>query len=336
MSAATVPVRSASSDHWLTLRVMAGAAAWVAACVYLRPAPLDAGWGYVLLLFSPLVLVPLGIRLAGPPSWPGRLAEWVQLPAALLLAVSFARPAGVEGALLSMPWLAVTGLVCLEGLLRVLRRGPWPVTELCLDAGLIFLLVGGLWATASRAGMRPLGFDEVVVLLTANHFHYAGFVVPIVAGLCGRSLPGRFSAVTAVGVLAGVPLVAAGITVTKLEGPKLLECVAALTMASSGVGVALMHLRLSARSGPALPRVLWAVAGTSLVLGMILAALYAVRFTTGSDDWKAFPYLTIPWMRLLHGSVNVIGFALAATLGWRLADVAVGEGNRTAPPADGR
>src|SRR5205823_1040712 len=60
MSATTVPVRSVSSDQWLTPRVFAGAAAWVAACVYLRPAPLDAAWGYVLLLFSPLVLVPLG------------------------------------------------------------------------------------------------------------------------------------------------------------------------------------------------------------------------------------------------------------------------------------
>src|SRR5436305_294253 len=92
----------------------------------------------------------------------------------------------------------------------------------------------GVWAAAC-VYLHPIGFDDVVVVLTANHFHYAGFVVPIVAGLCGRLLPGRFSAVTAVGVLAGVPLVATGITVTKLEGPKPIECVAALTMAASGV-----------------------------------------------------------------------------------------------------
>jgi hypothetical protein len=335
MIATTIPVRSLSDERWLTPRLLIGAAVWVAACVYLHPAPLDAAWGSVLLLFSPLVLVPLGIRLAGTPSWPGRVAEILQLPAALLLAVSFTLPAGLEAALLSLPWLAVTGLICLEGLLRVMRRGLRPVTELCLDAGLIFLLVGGLWATASRAAVHPLGFDDVVVLLTANHFHYAGFVVPIVAGLCGRLLPGRFSAATAVGVLAGVPLVATGITVTKMEGPKLLECVAALTMAVSGLAVALMHLRLSARPGPALPRVLWAVAGISLVLGMVLAAAYGVRFVTGSDDWKTFPYLTIPWMRLLHGSVNVIGFALAVTVGWRLYQ-ANGVNSPLPSPASGR
>src|SRR5258705_449888 len=84
--------------------------------------------------------------------------------------------------------------------------GVRPVRELCLDAGLVFLLVGGLWATASRAAMRPLGFDDTVVLLTANHFHYAGFIVPIVAGLAGRRLPGRLGDLTALGVIAGVPL----------------------------------------------------------------------------------------------------------------------------------
>ena len=60
------------------------------------------------------------IRL--PPSWPGQAAEWLQLPAALVLTLSFARPAGAQAALLSLPWLAVTGLVCLEGLLRIRYR----------------------------------------------------------------------------------------------------------------------------------------------------------------------------------------------------------------------
>ena len=84
--------------------------------------------------------------------------------------------AGDLAALLSLPWLAVTALISLEGLLRIARRGLAPLSDLCRDAGLVFLLVGGLWTTASRWGMRPLDFDEAIVLLTANHFHYAGFV----------------------------------------------------------------------------------------------------------------------------------------------------------------
>jgi len=32
-------------------------------------------------------------------------------------------------------------------------------------------------------GLRPLEFQEIIVLLTAVHFHYAGFLLPIVTGL---------------------------------------------------------------------------------------------------------------------------------------------------------
>ena len=325
MSATSLPVRpSQSSERLLWPRVLAGAAAWVAWSAWLRPAPLAEAWGQMLLLFSPLVLAPLVFRLAGPSGRAGQLAEVLQLPAALLLALAFLWTPGVGAALWSLPWTLVAALACLEGLARIARRGLLPLGELCLDAGLVFLLVGALWASASLARLRPLGFTDDVGLLTGNHFHFAGFVVPVVAGLCARALPGRVSTMTALGVLAGVPLVATGITVTQLKGPTWIEAVAALVMAASGAGVAWLHLRLAARPGPAPARCLWATAGACLVLGMLLAALYGARFWTGSDNWPDFPYLTIPWMRLLHGTLNALGFGLAATLGWRVGGRSAG------------
>jgi hypothetical protein len=127
-------------------------------------------------------------------------------------------------------------------------------------------------------------------------------------------MPGHVSRVTSVCVLAGVPLVAIGITTTRFNGPVLLECVAALVMAAGGMGVAWMHLRLADRPGAVLVRLLWSVAGTALLFGMGLAALYGVRFSAPSDCW-----LTVPWMRALHGSANVFGFGLMALVGWWLS-----------------
>jgi hypothetical protein len=294
--------------------VLAGALVWVGFVAWLRPGVLADDWSAILLLLAPLVVVPLGLQLAGPLSWPGRVAEILQLPAALLLVVAFVLPAGSEAGLWTVPWLLVTGLVCLEGLVRVLRRGLRPVTELCLDAGLVFLVVGGLWTSAARAGLRPLDFESTIVLLTANHFHYAGFVLPILAGLAGRQLPGRISQATALGVLAGVPLVAAGITATQLRFAPWLECLAALVMAAAGLGVACLHLALAWQGGRTrLVRGLWGVAGGSLVFGMVLAACYGLRIYLPLEG------LSIPWMRALHGTVNVFGFALAGMAGWLIS-----------------
>lgn len=79
------------------------------------------------------------------------------------------------------------------------------------------MAIGGLWFTLARLRIQPLGFGDTIVLLTAVHFHFAGFAAPILAGLAGRTLDRSGSArrvfqFSAVGIVAGTPLVAAGIT----------------------------------------------------------------------------------------------------------------------------
>ena len=57
------------------------------------------------------------------------------------------------------------------------------MAELSIDAGLIYLVVGGIASVMVGADLRPLGFSATIVLLTAAHFHYAGFVLPVIAAL---------------------------------------------------------------------------------------------------------------------------------------------------------
>ena len=199
--------------NWRTLNfVLLGVPVWLTVVMAIRP-----GWSTSMFLLAPLVLVPSGLRLVsaiGPASWTNSMlgaATWLQLPAAMLLVVAFILPTGSGAAALAVPWLVVTAVVASVGLLRLKARGFRPLPELSMDAGLVYLAVGGVWAVLSRWGARPMGFSDEIVQLTAVHFHFAGFVLPVLAGMAARSLPGAMARVVAAGVVAGVPLVALGI-----------------------------------------------------------------------------------------------------------------------------
>ncbi|MFP3941692.1 MAG: YndJ family transporter [Thermoanaerobaculia bacterium] len=324
-------------------RELAGTALWLAFPLAVRPGPFDPGWIPALLLLAPLVLVPLGLSLldrgepSGPAAGPGgggsaparcsarparllRLAGRLQLPAAGFLAAAFVIRQGSLAAALALPWLAVAGLLALTGLLRIGRRirsrGVRPLAPFVADAGLVYLAVGAAWAVADRLGFRPLDFPAIIVVLTAVHFHYAGFVLPVVTSLAARRLGGPVAALAGIGVIAAVPLVAVGITATQLGLGPWLEALAAWVMAAAGVLVAGLHLRLAVGSGaPGTARVLWGMAALSLLGSMVLAALYGARF-----HLPAVRGLDIAWMQALHGGANAFGFGLCALLGWMRAE----------------
>lgn len=350
-------------------RPAVGSAAWLGYLLLVRPGPFDPAWPGALLLLAVLVLVPAGLRLAGSigseSTGPGghadrsaadrtgrhgvarperllRIAGAVHLPAALLLTVAYGLGQGRISAGLALPWLGFAGLVALAGVLRIARRGARGYREdpggLVADAGLAYLAVGAAWAVADRLGWRPLDFSPVIVLLTAVHFHYAGFVLPIVAGLAirrsgvaagGSHRPGRVARLAGLLTVLGVPAVAVGITGSQVGlGTWLgtgIEAAAAWTMAAGGLLVAWLHLRLAtgpaaglAADGgaPTAARALWAVAAVALAAGMVLAALYGARFLVPGVRW-----LDIGWMQALHGAANSLGFALPALAGWWLVEV---------------
>ena len=45
---------------------------------------------------------------------------------------------------------------------------------------MMMLPVGGAWMAADWLAIQPMGFDSLIVRLTAAHFHFAGFVLPLV------------------------------------------------------------------------------------------------------------------------------------------------------------
>jgi hypothetical protein len=314
-----------------------GVAAW-AAFVWARVPNLhDGAWAHALLLFAALVLVPLAFELfrtEGDLGLAPRLldiAQVMQLPAALLLLIACWTTPGPLALAATLPWAAWTALLAAAGVARLRRDGlRRSLDGLCADAAMIFAAVGGAWTLADRAGYSPLGFDQAIVALTAVHFHYAGLLLPLFAGLVQRELWfWRFAARAAVGVVLGVPAVAVGITTTQLGWGTSLEVAAGVGLALAAMAVAILHVRIALETKrDQLTRALLGVAGGSLFFGMVLAALYALRANA-----TVAPWLGIPQMRMLHGTVNAIGFGLCGVLAWRRMRHTAGPAAPDAPAA---
>src|SRR6266496_731723 len=197
-----------------------GGIAWLTMVFTEAPASDETELINRILLLGVLTIVPLGFSLIASfktenVPWVFQLAVLLQPFAAAAVISSFFLKPGIVAGCLAGFWLVVAVLVALFGLNR-LRRKSRTSEEICIDAGLLYLPVGAGWLVMSRLGVQPLGFGETIVVLTAVHFHFAGFAAPLLAGFAGRSLPAnrvlRGSFGTAVvAIVTGTPLVAVGI-----------------------------------------------------------------------------------------------------------------------------
>jgi YndJ-like protein len=304
--------------RWHHISALAGALAWLPLLVLLPDEPQTIALITRLLLLAVLVFVPLALGLAAigcSARGAGRLqlAVRVQPFAAAATVTAFLLPAGTLSGVLASNWLLFAGIVALLGVTRLFDHDLRDAAELCINVSLLLLPIGGFWLTMTCFGVRPLGFGDTIVLLTAVHFHYAGFALLMLAGLAGRRLRagapgvwGIFRLVVA-GMIAGVPLVALGITFSRV-----LEILAVLLLTSSVLALALLTLvavvpRLARRDA----RALLVISALASVVTMLLAAGYAGGSTVGLA-------LTIPQMVLAHGAVNAFGLVLCGLLAWTL------------------
>ena len=286
----------------------------------------DARGPAVLLLLSPLVLVPLLFSGLGARRGAGhdtqdssesselwRALIWAQLPCALLLPLGLSLDPGAFALLCCIPWAGWTLMSAFEGGRRALAlvraggaRGLWDA-ELAIAAGLAFPAIGSTWLLADRLGVELLGFSPLFVLLTAVHFHHAGLSLPIMAGLLGRERgPGAWR-VAAVMIVLAVPLVALGITFSPA-----LELIGSLITASAAAVVGIGMLA-RATELELIPALLSALAGAALLVAMCFAASYAL------GEYFVVPWPDINSMIQLHGAVNALGFGLLGAWAWYLA-----------------
>lgn len=264
---------------------------------------------HILLLAAPLWLVLL--------TWSmlhfSMAVRWIGLVAAICLGISFLMPPSAVAFVLSLPWF----VHCSELAVRCLRhwwiKKSFATDRLCKVAALLFLSVGAAAAVADRIDFQPFGFDATLILLTAAHFHYAGFCLPIITSFISLYFSKTIGQLVAGGVLIGMPFVALGITATQFHFPVFLEIASVTWMVLAGLLVSFLHIRLGWQSRNRFYGWLWLLAGCALCTGMTLAFLYG---------WRCYfplPFLSIPFMYALHGTLNSVGFAALALLGWYVA-----------------
>ncbi len=168
------------------------------------------------------------------------------------------------------------------------------------------LTVGALWAFAYRLGWSPFGYAPIIVLLTAVHFHYAGFALSIIAQ---TAIPdNQWGNQMTIALAAGVAWVAAGILITGFGGPVWLETGGVTALSAMGVITGGLLLQSSSRPKSFAVKFLLVTAGASLIAGMSLAFLYGWR------HYYPISQLSIPWMYAVHGTLNSIGFAVPALI----------------------
>jgi hypothetical protein len=274
----------------------------------------------LLFLLGPLVVVPLGLELCVRFTYEKeiglliRIARKLQLPGALCVVASFWLPQGIVATILALPWFVLGCVVGLEGLMALIHGEFRKLKTACMIASFLYLPIGCAWLVASRFGLTPMGFQEPIVLLTAVHFHFAGFAAPLLALAAGTAIEKktvvlqRIFNIVATGVLAGPGLLAAGFVI----GPHL-KLATALLVAFSEAGLSLFFLADVRALQPRLAQMLVTISAASVLFAMVLAVVWAV------GEFPLQPFVHLDEMARFHGTANAFGFVLCGLAGWTLA-----------------
>lgn len=318
-----MPRTEAGLRRRVWIQILAGALIWgVFIFQPLENSVLQPIAGLVLLAF--FVVFPLGLLLAAPgiPAIPYKVALFLQPFAAFIAAISFFMPKGVISATFAIAWLPVTLFAAWNGLQTTQKKGIRNLlqnpAELSFVIAQCYVPIGAIWFVASRLGTGLMGFSEPIILLTAVHFHFAGFAAPILAGLVGRHIHPtnkptnqlllNFYVIVAFIVMLGPALVAVGITFSPV-----VEALAGAVLAFGYTGLALIMLgRVLWQVNGGLTRILLGISALSALVTMGAAAAYALR------TFDLFPFLSIPQMVAVHGWGNAVGFVFCGLLGWGL------------------
>lgn len=251
--------------------------------------PLDLSYVRLILIAAPLILVPLCEKMDGRSFW------W-PFGLGCTFSLGILLPAGWLGAFLVSPWLLFSVVRSWETRPRG-KQAIWLLPNWLQFAPFLFLFIAACWALADRLTLEPMGFDATIVLLTAVHFHYAGFALTWLVAHWNKG-----PVWMQLGILLGVVLVAVGITSSQYQLPIWIEVVSVSLLALSASRLAWEWLRT--------PKLVFIFSGLALAGGMLLALAYGWRY------YLPIQGLNIPIMYALHGSLNSLGFSLPGVLGF--------------------
>ncbi|SCF59519.1 YndJ family protein [Streptomyces sp. Ncost-T10-10d] len=264
----------------------------------------------LVVMLGMLVVVPMGLRLAGAPELERMRRLWPLF--AVPGAVALWLPRGGPATILAACYALGAVLLALHAPPRLLRNlaasrtSAVAPTEIALLTALITPSIAAIALVAERSGHTLFGFGLGILALTVPHFHFAGFAAALVSGLVCRvadSAAGRFAALS-------VPLGTLLVLIGYFIGDRA-ELAGAVVLTAGMWTVALLTWRsIRGRQRDRIARLLLATSSAVLVVTMVLALSWALGEATG------LPHPTATWMAATHGLGNALGFALCSVLAW--------------------
>ncbi len=190
------------------------------------------------------------------------------------------------------------------------RHEERTAASLILNLAHFDLVLGAAWLLISRAGFRPMGFQEPIILLTAVHFHYSGFATALIASATLCEFQRRKLSMPGLPVLVWLIVLLPFVLAAGFVFSPLLRMVAAISLSTCVTALAMILWRLAGewRSRPA--RTYLRAASWAAAAAFFLAGLYAV------SEYFDKNWITIPGMANSHGVLNGLGFVLLAMLAW--------------------
>ncbi|MFJ1102353.1 YndJ family protein [Bacillus sp. RA(2023)] len=262
-----------------------------------------------IILLSILLFIPMSFCIIDKKRRNGSYVSFYKL-------VSLLYPIAAMSAMLAfvtnhyffaLLWFVYTGIVALFGVSKLLERGWKPLEETAIDSAFIYLFLGGFWFFSSVAKLPIMHFSSDIVLLTAAHFHYSAFLLPLSAGLIGRKREKGskvYDAIMFIIVISPMT-VAIGITYSRVFE---FFAVCLYLCVIYGYGIYVWRTKFDAISA----KILLVISSSTLMVTIMFSLIYSY------GNLKHVITITIAQMVWIHGVVNGIGVALPAFVGWMI------------------
>ncbi|WP_439875706.1 YndJ family protein [Bacillus mycoides] len=262
-----------------------------------------------IILLSILLFIPMSFCIIDKKTRNGSYVPFYKFVSLLypIAAISTMLAFVTNHFIFALLWLMYTGIIALFGVSRLLERGWKPLEETAIDSAFIYLFLGGFWFFASVAKLSIMHFSSDIVLLTAAHFHYSAFLLPLSAGLIGRKREKRskvYDAIMFIIVISPMT-VAVGITYSRVFE---FFAVFLYLCAIYGYGIYVLRTKFNAISA----KVLLIISSSMLMVTIMFSLVYSY------GNLKHVMTITIAQMVWIHGVVNGIGVALPAFVGWMI------------------
>lgn len=259
-------------------------------------------WYFLMLTVAQLIFVPITLQLILKKE--NRLYYYFAIPAfASIFILQITTTTGWD-TLLAAIYLLFTFIIAIYGFRRFIQRGFDHLEEFSIDAGMMYLFIGGMWFFASVAEIDT-GFSPILTWLTAIHFHYSAFLLPIFVGFLGRLSKRKTYNIICSVILISPIVVALGITFSPW-----LELASVLLYIFGIYG--LIVLVIKSVFPNKLQKTLVLISFGALGITIIFSLLYAV-----GNAFGVFA-LSIDFMLKFHGFFNSILFAFCGVVGWSI------------------